>query len=34
MRIVVFGAGVQGTLFAVRLSLGGHDSIGALRRHH
>jgi 2-dehydropantoate 2-reductase len=25
MRIVVFGAGVQGTLFAVRLSLGGHE---------
>jgi 2-dehydropantoate 2-reductase len=25
MRIVVFGAGVQGTLFAVRLSLSGHD---------
>ena len=25
MRIVVFGAGVQGTLFAVRLSQGGHE---------
>jgi 2-dehydropantoate 2-reductase len=25
MRIVVFGAGVQGTLFAVRLSLAGHE---------
>jgi 2-dehydropantoate 2-reductase len=25
MRIVVFGAGVQGTLFAVRLALGGHE---------
>jgi 2-dehydropantoate 2-reductase len=25
MRIVVFGAGVQGTVFAVRLSLAGHE---------